>query len=313
MQRIEPNSPAIAPGNTMNWDFFPRRKRDEIAIPTVWLTLILSLLVHFAMLWYYLPRIPHPSGNGDLPGKVGSTLVARLQPRPMPATPSPPTPPPPVASAAPVRPAPASRPAPPPRSTPPRAPASAFRPAPLLTAPAPQPEAPKVAPPAQEMDLASYIAARRMARGESPSRADPAPQKSAADLENERRDRTIAANLASGQQVPTFGYDPRTGGGIFELKRMDSESAEFWFTGWDKDIGRRAKQLIDVRRGSNSDIRLAIVRRIIAIIRDEVKEDFSWKSERTNRVYELSARPADNEQLEAFLLREFFPELAPTR
>jgi hypothetical protein len=183
----------------------------------------------------------------------------------------------------------------------------------LLTTPTPQPEAPKVAPPPTEMDLAAYIASRRMARGEQPVQREPAPQKSAAELEDERRDRTIASNIASGQQEPTFGFDPRKGGGVFELKRMDSDAAEFWFTGWDKDIGRRAKQLIDVRRGTNSDIRLAIVRRIITIIRDEVKENFTWKSERYGRVYELSARPADNEALEAFLLREFFPEFAASR
>ena len=94
---------------------------------------------------------------------------------------------------------------------------------------------------------------------------------------------------------------------------MDDSEADFWFIGWDKDIGRRAKQLINVRKGGNGDIRVAIVRRIISIIRDEVKEDFTWKSERSNRVYELSARPGDNAQLEAFLLNEFFPEFGAQR
>ena len=311
MERIEPPTPATAPGSVMNWDHVPQRRRDVVAVPTVWLTLILSLLTHFAMLWYFLPRMPHPTGNGPDAGKTGSTLVARLAPMPPPATAPPPAPPPPPTIVAPhaVRPAPA---APPPRSAAPRESARAFRPVPLLTTPVPQPAAPKLPPPPAETDLASYIAARRMARGEPPARPEMAP-KSATELEDERRDRTIAANLASGQQQPTFGFDPRTGGGIFEIKRMDDSEAEFWFTGWDKDIGRRAKQLITVRRGTNSDIRLAIVRRIISIIRDEVKEDFSWKSERSNRVYELSARPGDNDQLEAFLLNEFFPEYRGAR
>ena len=309
MQSFEPPSPATAPGNVMDWSHFPVRRRDAVAIPTVWLTLILSLLTHFAMLWYFLPQISHPTGNGPDPGKAGSTLVAQLKPMPPPAA-SPPPAPAPVVVAPPIRPAPS---APPPRRPPtPREPPAAFRPRPLLT-PVPQPAAPKLPPPPAETDLASYVAARRQERGEPQMRPDAAPAKSASEIESERRDRVIASNLASGQQQPTFGYDPRTGGGIFQLKRMSDADAEFWFTGWDKDIGRRAKQLIEVRRGTNSDIRLAIVRRIISIIRDEVKEDFTWKSEPSGRVTNLSARPGDNDQLEAFLLHEFFPEYGGAR
>ncbi len=295
----------------MNWEFVPRRRRDVVAIPTVWLTFILSLLTHVAMLWYFLPQISKPTGAAPDGGKAGSMLVARLKPMPPPAASPPPAPPPAPVVAPAVRRAPPA-PSPPRPASPQRQPPAAFRPTPLLTSPVPQPAAPKAPPPPAEADLAAYIAARRMARGESPTRAE-APAKSAAELESERRDKTIAANLASGQEQPTFGFDPRTSGGIFEIKRMDDSEADFWFTGWDKDIGRRAKQLINVRRGTNSDIRLAIVRRIISIIRDEVKGDFSWKSERSNRVYELSARPGDNDQLESFLLHEFFPEYGGSR
>ncbi len=296
----------------MNWDYVPRRRRDVVTIPTVWLTLILSLLTHVAMLWYFLPQISKLPGSGADAGKAGSTLVARLQPMPPPAASPPPSPPPAPVVAPVIRRAP---PAPPQPRRPPaaREPAGASRPAPVLTTPIPQPAAPKAPPPPAEPDLAAYIAARRMARGEPPSRPEAAAPRSAAELENERRDRTIAANLASGQQQPSFGFDPRTSGGIFELKRMDDSEADFWFIGWDKDIGRRARQLIEVRRGTNSDIRLAIVRRIISIIRDEVKEDFTWKSEPTGRMYNLSARPGDNAELEAFLLHEFFPEFSGAR
>lgn len=298
----------------MDWDYFPQRRRDVVAIPTVWLTLILSVLTHVAMLWHFLPQISKLPGSGTDAGKSGSVLVAQLKPMPPTATSPPPSPPPASVVAPAIRRAPPAPAAPPqPRRTPPaREPARAFRPAPMLTTPIPQPAAPKVPPPA-EPDLAAYIAARRMARGEPPSPPVAAAPKSAAELENERRDRTIAANLASGQQQPSFGFDPRTSGGIFEIKRMDDSEADFWFVGWDKEIGRRAKQLINVRRGANGDIRVAIVRRIISIIRDEVKEDFTWKSERSNRVYELSARPGDNDQLESFLLHEFFPEYGGAR
>src|SRR5579859_6263872 len=52
---------------------------------------------------------------------------------------------------------------------------------------------------------------------------------STSDLtDSERKDRIIASNLASSQQT-TFGYDPKTGGGIFQLKRIGYDDAEFYF------------------------------------------------------------------------------------
>ena len=78
-----------------------------------------------------------------------------------------------------------------------------------------------------------------------------------------------------------------------------------------KDIGRRAKQLIEVRKGGNNDIQHAIVREMIAIIRAEVQGDFTWTSERLGQRITMSARPADNAALEAFLVQEFFS--GPTR
>ena len=51
------------------------------------------------------------------------------------------------------------------------------------------------------------------------------------------------------------------------LRRLGSEDADFWFNGWNQDIGRVARQLIEVRKGANPDIRVAVVRKIIEIIR----------------------------------------------
>jgi hypothetical protein len=93
---------------------------------------------------------------------------------------------------------------------------------------------------------------------------------------------------------------------LFQLKRMGYDDAEFFFNGWDKDIGRVARQLIEVRKGANPDIRLAIVRKMIEIIRAQESGDIVWVSRRMNRQVPLSARPADNAALEDFLMREFF-------
>ena len=65
---------------------------------------------------------------------------------------------------------------------------------------------------------------------------------------------------------------------------------------------------IEVRKGSNSDIRIAVVRKMIAIIREYEQEDFLWESQRLGRSLTLSARARDNAGLEDFMMREFFPD-----
>ena len=83
------------------------------------------------------------------------------------------------------------------------------------------------------------------------------------------------------------------------------------FFGWNKDIRRNSVQTVEVRKGNNSDIRIAVVRRMIALIRENERGDFTWESRRLGRVISLSARPADNSGLEDFLMQEFFSNPRP--
>ncbi len=179
----------------------------------------------------------------------------------------------------------------PPATVAPQAPVAPVVPAPP-TPPAPAPV---------EGDLAAYIAARRRARGEAEPTASPVED------ENARVQRNIAANLPA-QQTGRLSRDPRQGGGVFQLKHVGYLDAEFEFYGWSNDIGRRATQLFEVRKGDNSDIRLAVIRKMIAIIREEKHEDFIWESQRLGRNVTLSARIADNAGLEEFLMHEFFDD-----
>ena len=144
------------------------------------------------------------------------------------------------------------------------------------------------------------LEARRRARatGQDPN----APQ---AEDENARRNRIAAANLAQ-PQSQVFGYDPTKSGGVFQIERMTFDSAEFLFFGWNQDIKRRTAQRIEVRRGNNPDMRIAVVRRMIAIIREHEQGDFVWHSNRLGRDVTLSARQSDNAGLEDVLMREFF-------
>ena len=164
------------------------------------------------------------------------------------------------------------------------------------------------APPAQ--DLASYVEAQRRARGEASDATPSAASNASAESEIARRDRIVAANLGLGR-TPTFGTDVRNAGGLFQITELGYDDARFYFMGFDKAIGRNARQLIEVRKGADADIRIAVVRRMVAIIRENVSGDFVWVSQRLGRNVTLSARPADNAGLEDFILHDIFPDARP--
>lgn len=276
--------------------------RDRIAIPTVWVALALSLGLHALLLWGWLPRpVLYPFDELEK-GRKSGALALRLAPpkaaqSEVPFVPV--TPPAPAVRAKPV-PAPAPRRA---KPVPPSPPVLAIE----------QPGKPTVAakpPPAQ--DFAALVESRRRARESaappspgSPPSPPPAPQ--AAESEQARHSRIVAENLGLNRR-PSFGTDRRHGGGIFQIERMGYDSAEFQFFGWNSAIQRESRQVIEVRRGANPSMELAVVRRMIAVIREQADGDFLWESNRLGRDVTLSARAADNAGLEDFLLREFFPE-----
>jgi len=261
--------------------------RNPLAAVPIRVAAVVSLLVHLVMIWGFLPRLDLPSF--DLPGlrDTDGRLTVRLAPPPPPPSP----PPSPVVQARP-------RPAPPVIAL--------DRPAPAAP-PAPRAPVPAPANPLASLDMLAHVEARRRARvqSESPPSQGRAPAAPATEDENTRASRLAAANLATQRQV-TFGYDPSRSGGVFEIERMTSDYAEFTFIGWNKDARRRTKQIIEVRKGANSDIRIAVVRSMIAIIRQHEPVEFLWDSRRLGRAVMLSSRLQDNAGLEDFMLQEFF-------
>lgn len=178
----------------------------------------------------------------------------------------------------------------------------------------PQAAPPLIAPTSPPIagDLSSYIEARRRARSEGLSVPPPtvAPVTPPEEDEDARLERNVAANLGL-TRTPTFGYDPEGGGGIFQIQRMGYDDAEFIFFGWNRVIRRNSRQRIEVQKGDNSDIRIAVVRKMIAIIREKESGDFVWTSNRLGRSVTLSARPGDSTGLESFLMRDLFGEAGP--
>lgn len=286
--------------------------RRRASARSISLAAAVSALVHLLALWQTRPFVLHPSPEADRFGEGRGPLAVHILPPP-------PVRPPAVREPPPGR---VQRPAPPPRA--PRAapaPPRKAKPPPViaLDRPGARPRVPPPAPQAKQpparapagTDLSSDIEARRRAReASSPSLAfpdaQPQPQAAAEDA-NARANRLAAANLATGR-AQAFGYDPNRGGGIFSLQHVAYDYAEFLFYGWNRDARRNTAQLIEVRKGNNPDIRLAVVRRMIAIIREYEQQDFLWESRRLGRYVTLSARPRDNDGLEEFMLAEFFAQ-----
>lgn len=264
----------------------PRLRRDEVRIPVLWLTLLLSLLIHGGLLLLPGPKPPKlemGAGRG-----AGGPMTVRLAPR---------QPPPPAVATAAPQPAAAATPRrrliavqPPPRK--------------VLATPVPAPftvptQPPEVQPPVEATDMASLVAARRAARGEEET---PVPED-----DNAKAARIIASNLA-GTGSQGAAYDNSKGGGMFEVVYVGFDYAEFKFYGWNRGMGRDTPQDIELRKGDNENIRIAMVRRMIEIIRDRQKGDFTFESRRLGHDVTLSARLKDTKGLENFLMREFFDD-----
>ena len=82
----------------------------------------------------------------------------------------------------------------------------------------------------------------------------------------------------------------------------------FQFRGWKREDRNNWRETIEVDAGNGGDVELAIVRRMIELIRGHYQGNFNWESHRLGRVVILSARPDDQPGLEAFLMREFFKD-----
>jgi hypothetical protein len=242
-----------------------------------------SLLVHAAL----IAKIPIdiPDISRALEPKAEPPLEVRLAPPPLVALPSPP----PVAAPrmrtriVPTPAAPA-----PPRAVPAPPPAPVTMPGPKMSAD----------------DLSSYIAARQKERTpmEGSVATSPAPPAEDADA---RANRIATANLAPPRYL-TFGSDPSKSGGVFHVTQMSLDYGEFEFYGWNIDMGRRTLQQIEVQRGTTGDIRLAMVRKMIEIIRQYQPVEFVWESQRLGRSVTLSSLPRDGRGLEDFMMHEMF-------
>jgi type IV secretory pathway VirB10-like protein len=145
------------------------------------------------------------------------------------------------------------------------------------------------------MEMLKAARERRQAQVESNGAAQEQGKRglSAQEIAEANVKRSLAQ--ASGQQGTN---------GVFQILHKSTRVGSFAFNGW-KTRTNSWRQVIEVDAGLGGDIDLAMVRKMIELIRTHYKGDFSWESQRLGRVIRLSARIEDSEELEQFLLKEF--------
>ena len=275
------------------------------------IALIISILLHLLLLITIAPKL-FPTGK---PITTPQPLTISLNPPTKASAPPPPPPPPPPlpmpeapvkkipepakkAVTKPIKPTPSQRiitaTKPSPQTNP-----DAFKVPPTIPKIIPKPTPEPMPEPLPGEDMQAYT--RRMQ--DSRQRKQGYTSKDIAEAqpdngpsEESRRNRAIAENMKFGGS-----------NGIFEIKSMGLHNAEFSFKGWkNNNVSRAISENITVNVPDGGDVKLAIIRKMITIIRREYSGDFNWESHRLDRVVVQSARPKDTTGLESFLMLEFF-------
>ena len=170
----------------------------------------------------------------------------------------------------------------------------------LPPSPLPAREPPNAtAAPTDMMGMINAARERRRAEGIATETADTnseSPQPGNNDI--------AAANIAHSMQVESRGRNGA--GGVFQITHKGVRNAQFLFRGWGAGNRANLRQLVEVDAGPNGDVELAIVQKMIELIRKHQPKEFSWNSHRLGRVIVLSARIEDSAELEKFLKNEFF-------
>ena len=274
-------------GGDMAWQMHPSQGRAERRLA---LGVAVSLVIH-ALLLILIPRHLPVTNTAGTPGQGPlEVLLSRSAPAPGAG-------PPPVAAADPAS-----------------APRTQRRSVIASSSPTPTPPVPRETPappdPATETRSArpeSFMAmveskrARRVAAEVAIGRAN-------AEAREHGRDPTAneaaMANINRNLQTLSRGRDGTNG--VFTIVSIGPRFAEFTFRGWTASESNSWRQIIEVDAGPRGNVQRAIVRRMIALIREHYQGNFNWESHRLDRVVVLSARPDDNDGLEEFLMKEFF-------
>jgi outer membrane biosynthesis protein TonB len=160
--------------------------------------------------------------------------------------------------------------------------------------PTPKPQPSREEPKTFEESMAQRRAQREAAESDAARQNAAAAAAEQGPSEEAKRDARIKNNFNNGTN------------GIFEITNLGSSSASFSFLGWTSSVSNARREFFDVEAKNGQDVRLVMIRRMIAIIREHYQGDFDWQSQRLGRTIIKSARVEDSAELEDFLMQEFF-------
>jgi hypothetical protein len=171
-----------------------------------------------------------------------------------------------------------------------------------------QPEKPVLAQPSAQTvppdDMASHLRHRQEQREEQEAEAAQENAAAAAANNGLSTDQIIANNLNRAKRSANDGT-----GGVFQITSVGVREGAFRFNGWNP-ARDNWHESYTVDAGEGGDVKLAIVKKVIEVIRKYKKGDFEFESHKLGRMVPMSARPQDNDRLENFLLMELFSDEA---
>lgn len=271
------------------------------------IAIVFSLLLH-ALVFFAVPQIKFDTPPSAAPARAMQVSLAPLR-VPTQAIEDP------VAETPPPAPEPLPEIKPPPKVKPPRIIAQKAQPQATPKLVVPESSEPKLPaeldrrvptePQVKEMpveqqytDMASYVKAMQAKRQNADAVAAQVNAEAVARergaTEAQLRDERIKRNLKYGTN------------GIFEITSLGQRNATFAFRGWTNDYSASKRQFYEVEATGGQDVRLVMIRRMIALIREHYDGEFNWESQRLGRSVIQSARLEDNAGLEDFLMMEFF-------
>ena len=156
----------------------------------------------------------------------------------------------------------------------------------------------------QEVDMSAYIEARRRQRGAA------APSETTEESDSERGNRIAKANIAAANGR-SRGEDSVESEAFLEIANRTSLTADIKFRIFNKNFQRRWLKQSSVEIGKEPSIEMAIVKRMIFLLRQEPDTQYTYNSHRLKRAIKISLRPEDEEGLQDFLYLEFFNTKRP--
>ncbi len=187
---------------------------------------------------------------------------------------------------------------------------------PQLAPPRPEAPQPDLAPPVPPEPVPRPVLPLNLERSIEPAPTDMLSYVNAKRARRQAEEMAIARSAENSIRQPSAdevrlanvrrNLQPGGTNGIFQILDIQPRTARFSFRAWMSSDSNPRRETITVDAGPGEDIRLAIIRRMIGLIRIYNSGDFNWESQRLGQVVVMSAREEDTLQLEDFLMREFF-------